>query len=192
MLFRSEMTKHAESMYISLRMDPKEGRDAKLFAPKRGAYARLYGAAQENGCDIRVIQLPDGNPKRQTDPALAHLEAEVFAYPYKIYGGEAPSLRIAAATSVSAECEMAAEAVLRCAQRGMRYRDMAVIATEPAYELQLLRSMQRRGLPCFSDGARKLSAYGAPRLVLSALKCVNRGYNLNYIMNMLRTGLTGI
>ena len=186
------MTKHAESMYISLRMDPKEGRDAKLFAPKRRAYARLYGAAQENGCDIRVIQLPDGNPKRQTDPALAHLEAEVFAYPYKIYGGEAPSLRIAAATSVSAECEMAAEAVLRCAQRGMRYRDMAVIATEPAYELQLLRSMQRRGIPCFSDGARKLSAYGAPRLVLSALKCVNRGYNLNYIMDMLRTGLTGI
>lgn len=48
---------------------------------------------------------------------------------------------------------MAAEAVLRCAQRGMRYRDMAVIATEPAYELQLLRSMQRRGIPCFSDGA---------------------------------------
>ena len=100
------MTKHAESMYISLRMDPKEGRDAKLFAPKRRAYARLYGAAQENGCDIRVIQLPDGNPKRQTDPALAHLESEVFAYPYKIYGGEAPSLRVAAATSVSAECEM--------------------------------------------------------------------------------------
>lgn len=93
---------------------------------------------------------------------------------------------------MSAECEMAAEAVLRCAQRGMRYRDMAVIATEPAYELQLLRSMQRRGIPCFSDGARKLSAYGAPRLVLSALKCVNRGYNLNYIMDMLRTGLTGI
>ncbi len=185
------MTLHAESMYISLRMDPEEGRDAKLFAPKRRAYARLYNAARENGCEISVIRLPEGNSKRQADPALAHLEAEVFAYPYKIYGGEAPSLRIAAATSVSAECEMAAEAVLRCAQGGMRYRDMAVIAADPAYELQLLRSMQRRGIPCFSDGARKLSAYGAPRLVLSALKCVNRGYSLNYIMDMLRTGLAG-
>lgn len=37
------MTKHAESMYISLRMDPKEGRDAKLFAPKRRAYAAFTG-----------------------------------------------------------------------------------------------------------------------------------------------------
>lgn len=185
------MARHAESMYISLRMDPEEGRDARLFAPKRRAYARLYDAARENGCEISVIRLPEGNSKRQTDPALAHLESEVFAYPYKIYGGEAPSIRIAAATSISAECEMAAEAVLRCAQGGMRYRDMAVIATEPAYELQLLRSMQRRGIPCFSDGTHKLSAYGAPRLVLSALKCVNRGYNLNYIMDMLRTGLTG-
>lgn len=184
------MTLHAEELYISLRMDPAEGRDAKLFAPKRRAYARLYSAAEQNGCKISVIRLPEKGEGRKRAAALSHLEREAFAYPYNIYDGDAGCIRIAAATSIAAECEMAAEAVLSAAQSGMRYRDMAIIASEPAYELQLLRSMQRRGIPCFTDGARPLSAYAAPRLVLSALSCINRGYGINNLMEMLRTGLT--
>jgi len=67
----------APGMAITFRVD--NGRDERVFAPERRAYARLYQKAQEKGCGIEVIPLPDGEQTAHRAPALLHLEKEAFA-----------------------------------------------------------------------------------------------------------------
>ncbi len=180
----------APGMAISFRVD--EGRDGRVFAPERRAYARLYAKAQEKGCGIEVIRLPDGEHPRHAAPALMHLEKEAFAYPYKKYDGKPDGLRLYAGRGVGEECRWAAEQVLAAAREGIRYRDMAVVATDGAYIPRLIREFTLRGIPCFSDGARKLSAYPGARMLLCAIRCAERGYTLNVLTELIRTGLAGV
>lgn len=180
----------ALSMTITFRVDT--GRDERVFAPERRAYARLYAAAEQKGCAIEVIRLPEGKSPRKAVPALIHLEREAFAYPYNKFDGAPEGIRLFAGRSMGEECAWAAEQALAAARDGMRYRDMAVVATDPAYTGRLVREFTLRGIPCFADGARKLSAYPGARLVLCALRCAGRGYTLNAIMEFIRTGLGGV
>jgi len=180
----------APGMTISCMVD--DGRDEGVFALERKAYARLYAGAAERGCQIEVVRLPEGKQQRSAAPALVHLEKEAFAYPYKKFEGEPTGIRLYAGRGVGEECRWTAEQVLAAAREGMRYRDMAVVATDSAYIPRLIREFTLRGIPCFSDGARKLSAYPGARLLLCALRCAERGYTLNVLTELIRTGLAGV
>lgn len=181
----------AEGMTITFRVD-SGSRDERVFAPERRACARLYAAAKEKGLKIDVIKLPDGDAVRQASPQLIHLEKEAFAYPYNVFEGDAGGIRLFSGRGMGDECRWTAEAVLEAAREGLRYRDMAVVATDGAYTGRLLREFAKRGIPCFSDGARKLSAYPGARLLLTAIRCAERGYTLNTLMEHIRTGLAGV
>ena len=180
----------APGMAITFRVD--NGRDERVFAPERRAYARLYQKAQEKGCGIEVIRLPDGVQTAHRAPALLHLEKEAFAYPYNKFDGSPEGIRLFAGRGMGEECAWAAEQVLCAAREGIRYRDMAVVATDNGYTSRLIREFTHRGIPCFSDGARKLSAYPGARLILCALRCAERGYTLNCLTELIRTGLAGV
>ncbi|MBQ6703923.1 MAG: PD-(D/E)XK nuclease family protein [Clostridia bacterium] len=179
----------APGMAITFRVD--NGRDERVFAPERRAYARLYAKAQEKGCDTEVIRLPDEQPSHRA-PALMHLEKEAFAYPYNKFDGSPEGIRLFAGRGMGEECAWAAEQALAAAREGIRYRDMAVVATDNAYTSRLIREFTLRGIPCFSDGARKLSAYPGARLILCALRCAERGYTLNCLTELIRTGMAGV
>lgn len=180
----------APGMAITFRVD--NGRDARVFAPERRAYARLYQKAVEKGCGIEVIRLPDGEYTPSAAPALRHLEKEAFAYPYNKFSGDPEGIRLFAGRGMGEECAWAAEQALAAAREGMRYRDMAVVATDSGYTSRLIREFTHRGIPCFSDGARKLSAYPGARLILCAIRCAERGYTLSCLMELIRTGLAGV
>ncbi len=180
----------APGMAITFRVD--NGRDERVFAPERRAYARLYDKAREKGCTIEIIRLPDGEQPIGRAGALMHLEHEAFAYPYNKYEGEPTGIRLFAGRGMGEECAWTAERVLELAREGMRYRDMAVVATDNAYTSRLIREFTLRGIPCFSDGARQLSAYPGARLILCALRSAERGYTLNCLTELIRTGLAGV
>ena len=181
------MMEVARGMAISFRVD--EGRDERVFAPERRAFARLYAAAGERGLQTEVIRLKG---RREAAPALMHLEREAFAYPYNKFAHEPAGIRLFAGRNMGEECAWAAEQALEAARQGIRYREMAVVAADEAYASRLIREFTLRGIPCFSDGARKLSAYPGARLLLSAVRCAERGYTLSCLMELIRTGLGGV
>lgn len=185
----------AGTLTVTFRVDHSAlCRDKAVFLPELGAYSRLYNSAGERGCEMNVVRLPlDGAPCRYESPLLAHLEHEAFAYPFEKYAGKSDgSIRLFAATDKATECAAAAEAVLERAQSGVRFRDIAVVASDPSYMGELARAFRQRGIPCFSDAAHPLKGYGAPRLILAALRLIHRGFTLPELMNMMRTGLAGV
>lgn len=184
----------AASLYIALRLDPMPGRDSGLFAGEARALSRLSAMAEERGCPLCTVPLPNPEfPPRAAVPMLAHLEQEAFAFPFTAYGGQAAgSIRLFAALDREGEAAAAAEAVLACARDGIRYRDMAVIAGDPAYMGPLERAFSARGIPFFSDARHKLADFAAPRLLMAALRCVSRGFVQNDLLDLMKTGLCGV
>ncbi len=185
----------AASLHISLRLDPQPGRDAPLFRGERRTLTRLRAMAAERDCPVAIHNLPQpGFQPRQSAARLLHLEKEAFAWPFRPFEGEgdAGSIRIFAALDVPGECEAAAEAVLRAAQSGLRYRDMAVIAAGPAYLDPLARALRVRGIPFFADALHSLADYAAPRLLIAALSCVSRGFAQNDVLDLVKTNLCGV
>ncbi len=182
------------TLCISFRMPGDACRDKAVFTGEAKAYERLYEAAKKRGCSTQRVVFPkEGYPPRHTSPALAHLEHEAFAYPFTTYTGEEPmdSIALFAATDIAAEAEAAGEAVLRMAKR-MRYRDIAVILTQEAYLVPVARAFRARNIPFFTDAAHKLSDYSLPRLLLCALRCIQKNYPAQEIMAIIRTSFAGV
>lgn len=188
----------ASSLCFCVRADSDEGcRDRRVFTTEYRARERLLAMAMEKGCRIEYVDLPQKDAPwgemRYANPALAHLERELFAEPPRIYEGKTEGLRVFAATDLPAEADAAADAVLLAAKRGMRYREMAVVACDlPAYAQAVQRAFRRRGIPCFTDAKHPLAGYALSRLLCSALEAVSGGWKAKDMIALCKTGLAGI
>lgn len=184
---------------VALRLDlSPRCRDARVFAAEERVHARIRKIANEKGLPIEYIRLPlkdaEVSQAYQKAPALVHLEREGFAYPFAPYEGSAKdAVRVFAGTDVRAEAEAAADAALAAAKAGMRFRDMAVIATDmDKYMEPVSRALRRRGIPFFTDAKHPLAGYPAALLALSALRCASRGFPGGELLAVAKTGFADV
>ncbi|MEL7608760.1 MAG: PD-(D/E)XK nuclease family protein [Bacillota bacterium] len=202
-IFAAELTgvigalmEHARSICICICLDPDpNARDGSVFAPESRAFVKLLALAREKGCKVAVKNAADleraRDPgERQKEPALEHLERELFAYPARPYEGDASGIRVFAASSVSAEVEALACAVSRAAREGVRYRDMAVLCADLGrYALPVRRAFLNHGIPLFLDAGRPLQGHPAAVLMVSALRCAERGFFRSDFLDLIKSGL---
>ena len=188
------------SMTVALRGDDSPRcRDRAVFAAEARVAKRIEAIAHESGIPFSRVELPpageDGATPSRKAPALLHLEREGFAYPPRPYEGtDGPdSLELFAGTDVRAEAEAVADAVLRMADAGVRYRDMAVIAADMELYIEPVgRALRARGVPFFTDAKQPLAQYPAARLTVSALKAATRGFPREELVRIVKTGLAGV
>lgn len=190
----------ASSLTISLRVDlSPDCRDHTVFEAERRLLMRLRDIARREGSPTRIVRLPIAGPhedeSKRAHPALRHLEHEGFAYPFLPYTGDdaAEAISLFAGTSRTAEAEAVADAILAAADRGIRYRDMAVIATDlDAYINPVSRALRARGIPFFTDAKHPLAGYAAARLVVNALLSASRAFRQRDVLETAKTGLAGV
>ncbi len=188
----------AASLTLCVRADFSEKcRDKRVFTTEYKAYERLLSLARAHGCRIEHIDLPiEGAPwegERYDNPALSHLEHELFANPFTVYAGEAEGLYAYAAPDIALEAEAAADAVQRAARAGLRYRDMALVSCDfPAYAQTVQRALERRGIPYFTDAKQPLARYALSRLLRAALRAVTEGFKARELFEICKTGLAGV
>lgn len=204
----SVLTDIAPHITIALRLDPSSRcRDARVFAAEERVYSRIRKIVYEKGKTAETVRLPESAKADKSDkdgkddtaekgkaPALAFLEHEGFAYPYQAYPGKAKdSIAVFAGTDVRAEAEAAADAVLRAADSGIRFRDMAVIATDmEKYIEPVSRALRLRGIPFFTDAKHPLSGYPAAILAVAALRAASIGFPANELLKIAKTGLANV
>ncbi len=188
----------AASLTVCVRGDLNEqGRDRRLFAGEYKAYERVLEMAGKKECAISYVSLPqrgvEWEGERYSNPALSHLEHELFANPFEIYQHEAKGIRLFAATDKVSEAEAAAQAIQRAAREGLRYREMALVACGlPAYAQSVQRTLRKRGIPYFTDAKHPLARYPLARLLSGALKAVTGGYRARDMIEICKTGLAGV
>lgn len=194
------LMKKAGRVNISLCTDCMEGEGdiygIDIFSMVKGAFRKFFGMAKDNGIMVEPAVAMTGEPlpRFNNSPELAHLERNLNAYPYGIYRENTHNISLFSSVNIFSEIEAAAGDIIRlCRDRGMRWRNIAVVSRNlAAYEKLIEIVFAEYGIPCFID--RKISITDHPfvRLILSMLDIFNDNWSYEAVFRYLKTGLTGI
>lgn len=166
-------------------------RDGRLYTPVLRSVQTLSKEARALGCSPGRIHLPDG-----TRPgAMGWLERELFCIPQESFPGEPGDVQISLCKDPQEEAEYCAAMIRRlCRTRGWRYRDYAVACMSPdeSFMGSLRRAFRLYGIPLFLTQGRPADKHPLAVYLLSALGAVTRGWRLNDLVLLIRSGYGGL
>ncbi|ATW23894.1 helicase-exonuclease AddAB subunit AddB [Candidatus Formimonas warabiya] len=194
------LLRKAERVNISFCTDGLDGDNASgdtdVFSAVKTAYRKLVKIAQENGIEIEPFVHLNHHPlfRFRASPELSHLEAYLNAYPYKIYREKTRDVLLFSALNIFSEIEAAARDIIHlCRDRGLRYREIAVVTRNLAgYENLIEVIFTEYGIPCFIDRKRDIANHPLIRLILSMLDIFNENWSYEAVFRYLKTGMTEI
>lgn len=190
----------AERVSVSLCTDgledrcPTDGTD--VFAAVRNAYRKFERLAREQGSIVEppVFLNREPLPRFKANSELAHLERNLYAYPYKVWKESTEGISLFSSVNMFSEVEAAAADIIRlCRDEGLRWRDIAVVTRDLAgYEKLIEIIFAEYGIPCFMDRKLDIANHPLIRLILSMLDIFNENWSYEAVFRYLKTGMTGI
>ena len=164
--------------------------DSEVFALSRISCRRLLEAAREAGAETRT-ECMRGASKPD---ALRFYSEHMFSWSRETWQGEAPPIRLAAAESITAECELAAARVLELVRDGgFRWRDIAIaVRGFEDYRGTLESVFAHYGVPLFTARRSELLQKPLPALLSLAYEILEGGWDVDDLIGYMRTGLTGL
>lgn len=179
----------AKSMTIAIGADLTA--DSTVFQRENDIYARVHSVIKEAGFSPRHIHLT--GESRYSHKVFDHIESELWNTPARVFSGDSSHVELACASSLRSEVDMLCAAIQSKAKSGVRYRRMAVVASDPAkYDTMVKSRFSELHIPLFHDNRLRLSATAPAALIKSALDCITKGYTANDIISLMKTGLAGI
>ncbi|WHH57447.1 helicase-exonuclease AddAB subunit AddB [Petroclostridium sp. X23] len=173
-----------------------EENECEIFSPTRNTAKKLLKLAQDCGVntDSPVRCEHQAFSRFDESKELAHLEQYYAAFPYRTYRGKTKDIRIFSAANIYSEVEDTARDIIRlCRDKGMRYRDIAVVTRNlPGYEKLVQSIFGEYGIPCFIDRKKDISNHPFVLLVLSVLEIFIRNWSYESVFRYLKTDLTDI
>lgn len=196
----AKLLQQARRVTISLCTDRLDGaghtEGTDVFSAVKGAYRKLTTIAKELGIEVEPAVILAKEPlfRFKTSPELACLERYFNAYPYKSYRDKTQDLSLFCSVNVFSEIEAAARDIVRlCRDRGLRYRDIAVVVRNLAgYERLIEVIFAEYEIPCFIDRKIDITNHPLVRLILSMLDIFSENWSYEAVFRYLKTGLTGV
>lgn len=181
--------RHAERVRVELCCAELHTAERGLFSHVQRTAQRLLRIARENRIPIAAPVYCD-TPYRFKNAALRAVEGVLATG-----AGEAAAAEpvcVFRAASPYEEVELAAAEIRRLILSGQyRYKDISILCRDGERYTRLLSAALRRWeIPAFISEARPVDAEPLMRFVLSAFEVVNRGWQSDDVLNMLKTGLT--
>ncbi|EGT0692319.1 helicase-exonuclease AddAB subunit AddB [Clostridium perfringens] len=190
-----KLLKRAKSVNITLSIDevnlPKGESD--LFVATKNTEKRLMNLIQEEGIAFNgYINLNEDIPYRfKENKELAHIERQLYAYPFKQYRGENNSLRLYRANNNYDEIEFVAKDILRLVrEKQYRFKDISVICREvDNYEKVVSAIFAEYEIPYYID--KKIDIASNPLIVFinSAVDIISKNWTYESMFKYLKTGL---
>ncbi len=166
------------------------GARAGLFEPT----ARTYRDLRERLAEAKVKLLPplilSQVPRFRDCSALAHVEQNIF----RLGAGKTRaqgSICLVAAPSLRLEIQAVARRILGLIkEKGYRYRDIAVVASDLSLYEQYVRAyFEDYGIPFFIDKRKPLNQHPVVELICAALQAVTKGLAHADVFAYLKTDL---
>jgi ATP-dependent helicase/nuclease subunit B len=199
----TELLKVAADAQIAICLDPSavdlanpagRGLDPiSLFGPTERTYADLLDVIKKGGMKLAEPVILERAVRFSDCPQLAHIERNVFGTQAEKIN-TAGDIRIVSAPNARAEVRFVAGQILELVrQKGYRYRDIAVIASDlERYQHYIRASFEDCGIPFFIDRRRSLSQHPVVVLISSALQVVSGGFSANDVVAYLKSDLVPV
>ncbi len=190
------LLRQADCVTVSLLCDAPVSRLPHFESCVRTA-RRLKLLADDLLCEVQETHLPsrdDAKPR-----ALAVIERDLWRFDLNDRARESLTpeeksvVRMTAAANLYEEAECVALNILDLIAQGLHFGDIAVVARDTeVYRGVLDAAFERHGIPYFLSERTDLSVKPLARLVLSALRAVSRGYRMQDVITLVKTGLCGV
>jgi ATP-dependent helicase/nuclease subunit B len=180
------------------RLDP-----VSIFRPTERTYVELVEVIKR--CKVRLEEpvLLEEAVRFRGCEQLSHIERAIFkAGAARIKSGgpsaspprPASRVRILSAANARAEAEFAARQILELVkEKGYRYRDIAVIASDiESYQHYIRALFEDYGIPFFIDRREPLTQHPAVGLICSAMDAVSGGFSHSDIFAYLKSDFAPI
>ncbi|HXE52960.1 MAG TPA: PD-(D/E)XK nuclease family protein, partial [Tepidisphaeraceae bacterium] len=155
------------------------------------AYRKLHFAFEEAGvAQSQPVLLKDVS--RFHAQALATLERSLFRDPIHSVE-ETDGIELVEAPDRRAEVEAAARGIRSLVMRGLRYRDIGVLARDLGEYHELIATVfPEHGIPYFADRRRAATHHPLMEFLRSLFQIARHDWPHEAVMSLLRTGLAGI
>ena len=192
-----ELLKKAFRVTVSLCTDTLENskeNEINVFSPVRNVYRKLKRLAAENGVVMEDPIFFGESVRFRKSEELAHLEKNLYAFPYRTLDKEMEDISLFAAKNIFTEIEATACEIIRlCRDHNMRFRDIAVVSRNlPAYEKLVELIFNDYEIPYFIDRKTEINNHPLIRLLLSMMDIFIDNWSYEAVFRYLKTGLTGI
>ncbi|MCM1567645.1 MAG: exodeoxyribonuclease V subunit gamma [Dehalobacter sp.] len=170
--------------------------ETDVFSEVKGVYRKFKKICQEAGLEIEpsvhLAEVP--LPRFRCSTELSHLERYYDAYPYRVYPEATRDISLHASVNIYAEIEATAADIVRlCRDRGLRYRDIAVVTGNlDGYRSFLETVFAEYEIPYFLDSKTEITDQPLVRMILAMLDIFNDHWSYEAVFAYLKTGLTGL
>lgn len=164
-----------------------------LFEPTARTYREMLERLDEAKVKVLKPMTLHQTPRFRDCPALAHVEQNLFRLgSSKAKAGG--SIRLLAAPSLRLEIQSVARQILGLVrEKGYRYRDIAVVASDLSHYEQYVRAyFEDCGIPFFIDKRKPLNQHPVVELICAALQAVTNGLTYADIFAYLKTDLVAL
>ena len=186
-----ELMCQAENVVVSLCTDGLDGDESGLFALVDRTRRRLTQQAEDMGVKV-LPPVTLNRPLRFKNENLKLLEAQLFCAQDRLTSEDCQGVFLYRAADVFQESEFVAATIRRLVFRGYRYRDISIICRDPQrYYGSLDVALKKREIPCFMSQPAQVDSEPVARFVLGAFQVVQGGFATEYLLDMLKTGVSG-
>ncbi len=189
-----QLMRQANSVTVTLLCDDFAS-SLPHFKAVRETARRLSHLADRTGCPVERLTLTINNSTKPQ--VLSLLERDLWRFDaarsQEISTETNDTIHLVRAANLYEESEAVALNILELIGKGMHYGDIAVSVRDAEnYRGILDAALERYEIPYFFSERVDLCTKPLARLLLSALRAVSRGYRVQDIMTLVKTGLVGV
>ncbi len=191
----------ASEVIVTVTMDTRENPyvldcEQKLFHLSKKTMRDLDRLCREAGAvrETDVVISSETAYRYKSNAGLAHLERELFRYPYKVFDEPQESIRIFEASNPKEELRQVCLKINELVrEKGYCYRDIAVVTGDmERYGFLAQECFEHFDIPIFLDRTNKLVLNPFVEFIRSALLIVIQEYSYEAVFHFLRCGLSEI
>lgn len=175
-------------------MERQENTEQQLFSLSKKTIASMEKMAKDNKVEIKPWIWMETQTKRFAEsPKLAHLEENLFRYPYKKMKGNGEEIQIWEAANIESEVKNTCREIRKLLEEGYCYRDIAVITGDlGAYSSQIEEIFEEYELPVFMDQTRKITLNPFIEYIRSAIQIQVKQFSYESMFHYLRSGMVDL
>lgn len=181
-----------KEIHIALPWDPDpSARDQEVFQLTANTMNAIKDIGARAGVSFKLEQISKQNQK---SPELAHLEANLFAYPKLEYPVAVKQISLTQCQNTWEEVEMGARKILGLIrEEGLSFRDIVVLAGDlEEYGSIIKRIFTQYQIPFFMDDLRAIGDNHLVEAVVTALEAILNNYRFDDVFGFVKTGFSPI